>query len=204
MIHADLYLAFVAAVVVLMLIPGPNVALTVANAIAHGPRYGFLTMAGTSSAMVIQLTATGLGLAGLLGQAGHAFEWLRWIGVVYLVWLGIAQWRAPAPDLASQRPEARSPRRIYLRALFVSLTNPKTLLFYGAFFPQFVEPGQGAAQIVVLAVTFILIALTVDSGWVLMASRLRHLSAVRGRLRNRVTGGLLIGAGAGLALAHGK
>ena len=91
MVDPTLYLAFVAAVTVLMLIPGPNVALIAGNSVAYGPKYGVLTVAGTSSAMVIQLALTALGMTELLGTLGTWFEWLRWIGVVYLFYLGVAQ-----------------------------------------------------------------------------------------------------------------
>ena len=121
-----------------MLVPGPNVALIVANAVAHGRRYGLLTVAGTSAAMVPQLALTVLGMTGVLLVMAYAFEWLRWIGVAYLVYLGIRTWRAPAVDLTRVAPEPRSARSIFLRGFLVSLSNPKTLLFYGAFFPQFV------------------------------------------------------------------
>jgi threonine/homoserine/homoserine lactone efflux protein len=205
MIDPGLFLAFAAAVTVLMLIPGPNVALIVANSVAHGPRYGLLTLAGTTSAMVPQLVLTALGLTEMLGTLGVWFEWLRWIGVAYLIWLGIAQWRAPLIDLTKARPQPRSPRAIYFRALLVSLTNPKTLFFYGAFFPQFVTMNQHVGtQIVVLSVTFVLIAIIVDGLWALVAGRARGLLASRGRLRNRLSGGVLIGAGAALAFARNK
>jgi len=130
---------FVAAVTVLMLIPGPNVALIVANSLAYGARFGLLTVVGTCSAMVVQLGLTALGMTQILGALGVWFGWLRWIGVVYLFYLGVMQWRAPVVDLTRTRAEPRSPRAIYMRALLVSLTNPKTLLFHGAFFPQFID-----------------------------------------------------------------
>ena len=188
-----------------MLIPGPNVALIVANSVAYGSRYGLLTVAGTSSAVVVQLALTALGMTKLLGALGTSFELIRWVGVVYLVYLGVAQWRAPAVDLTRTRPEPRSARAIYMRALLVSLTNPKTLLFYGAFFPQFVTASHDlGAQIVLLSATFLLLAVTIDSGWALVAGSARTLLASRGRLRNRVSGSLLIGAGVGLALARHK
>ena len=205
MIDPSLYLAFLGAVLVLMLIPGPNVALIVANSIAHGPRYGLLTVAGTSSAMVLQLALTALGMSELLGAMGTWFEVLRWIGVAYLVWLGIAQWRAPAADLSKSRPEPKSPRRIFVRALLVSLTNPKTLLFYGAFFPQFVSmKGHVGLQIAMLSVSFLVMAVLVDSFWAFLAGRARGVLASRGRLRNRLSGGLLMGAGAALAMVRAK
>jgi homoserine/homoserine lactone efflux protein len=201
----SLFLAFVAAVTLLMLIPGPNVALIVANSVAHGTRYGLITVAGTSSAMVVQLCATALGMAELLGSLGAWFEWLRWMGVAYLLYLGLAQWRARATDLTKARPEPRSARAVYARALLVSLTNPKTLLFYGAFFPQFVTVnGHVGAQVAVLSATFLALAGLVDGGWAVVAGRARGLLASRGRLRNRLSGGLLLGAGAVLALARHK
>ena len=88
--------------------------------------------------MVVQLGLTVLGMTELLGTLGAWFEWIRWIGVAYLIYLGIAQWRAPPLNLAEVAPEPKSARAMFTRALLVSLTNPKTLFFYGAFFPQFV------------------------------------------------------------------
>lgn len=205
MIDPGLFLAFVAAVAVLMLVPGPNVALITANGMAYGARYGLLTVAGTSSAMIVQLGLTALGMTGLLETLGAWFEWIRWIGVAYLICLGIAQWRAPAIDLTRIRPERRSARAIFLRALLVSLTNPKTLLFYGAFFPQFVTVTRPVGpQIALLSVTFLALAVTIDGAWALIAGRARGLLASRGRLRNRISGGLLIGAGLGLAFTRNK
>jgi threonine/homoserine/homoserine lactone efflux protein len=203
MIDLSLYLGFAAAVAVLMLIPGPNVALIVANSVAHGTRYGLLTVAGTSAAMILQLALVALGMTKALGMLGSWFELLRWIGVAYLIYLGIAQWRAPVVDLTRTEPERKSPRAMFTRALLVSMTNPKTLLFYGAFFPQFVSPAHDfAPQVVLLSVTFVAIAVLVDGSWALLAARARHLLASRGRLRNRISGGMLIGAGAVLAAAR--
>src|SRR5580765_8974747 len=196
-----LYFAFVLAVTILMLIPGPNVALIIANSVAYGPRYGLLTVAGTSSAMVVQLALTVLGMTELLGTLGAWFEWIRWIGVAYLIYLGVAQWRAPPVNLAEVAPEPKSARAMFMRALLVSLTNPKTLFFYGAFFPQFVVTSHDVgAQVAILSATFLLLAVLLDGCWALAAGRARGLLAMRGRLRNRISGGLLMGAGVGLAL----
>lgn len=203
MIPVDLYLGFVAACVLLIVIPGPNVALIVANSVAHGARFGLLTVAGTSSAVVAQLTLTVLGASAVLIFLAASFDWLRWLGVAYLVWLGVATWRAPPVDLAGTAPQTRSARIIYGRGFLVGLTNPKTLLFYGAFFPQFVTPGPTAAdQLLLLAATFLAVAIVFDSSWAILAGRLRALLQMRVRLRNRASGGLLVGAGLGLALAR--
>lgn len=205
MIDPALYAAFVAATVVLMLIPGPNWAIITANSVAHGTRYGLLTVAATSVAVTAQLALVTLGLAAALGVAGDALWWLRWAGVAYLIWLGFRELRAPAADLArvAALPRGRLMRRIVTRGLAVALTNPKTLLFFVAFFPQFVSPAAPPApQIAALTATFVAVNVAVDSLWALLAGRARRLLIRRARLRRGVTGGLMIGAGVGLGLAN--
>ena len=205
MIDPALYLAFIAATVVLMLIPGPNVALIVANSVAYGTRYGLMTLGGTATASVIQLLLVTLGMTAAMATLGGWMEYARWAGVVYLIWIGVRQWRAAVVDLTRTRPEPKSARQIFLRGLLVSLTNPKTLLFFGAFFPQFIAPERDVpSQLAVLSVTFIAIALLLDGCWAVLAGRARGFLAGRGRFRNRLSGGLLIGAGVGLALARHK
>ena len=198
-----LYIGFVIASTVLILIPGPNVSLIVANSIAYGTRYGLLTVVGTSSAIALQLALTALGLTATLGVLAGWFEWIRWIGVGYLLYLGARQWTTAPIDLTRTKPQPRSFKAIMLRGFAISLTNPKTLLFYGAFFPQFLKPNAPIVpQVALLSLTFFVIAAGLDPCWALLAGRLRGVLAMRGKLRNRLSGGLLIGAGIGLALAH--
>jgi len=179
-----------------------------ASSVAPGYRFGLLTVAGTSAAMVPQLIFTCLGLTALLGALAGWFEWLRWVGVVYLVFLGVQTWRASAlaADLSATPPQPRSARAIFLRGFLVSLSNPKTLFFYGAFFPQFltVEPGawSSGAQVLAFAATFLFLAVVLDSAWAILAAKARHVFVGRDHLRTRLTGCLLIGAGVGLALAR--
>jgi threonine/homoserine/homoserine lactone efflux protein len=194
--------SFILAVSVLMLIPGPNVALITANSVAHGVRFGLLTVAATTAAMAVQLGFTALGLTAFLGAAGTVFFWLRWLGAGYLVYLGVSHWRAAPADLTAIRAAPKS-AAILRRGLLVSLTNPKTLLFYSALFPQFIVPGQPLGrQLAVLSLTFLFIAAVIDSFWAILAHQARRLLARQGRFRNRLTGGLLIGAGLGLAAAR--
>lgn len=203
--HLGLYAAFVLATVLLALFPGPNMALIVSNSVAYGTRWGLLTLAGTSTALAIQLLLVALGMSALLAAAGTWFAVLRWIGAAYLLWLGIQTWRAPPAALAAVSARGRSVRRTVGRGMFVSLTNPKVLLFFGAFFPQFVDPHQPLApQLVLLSATFLLIVSALDSIWACLAGRMRGWIARRGRLLNRVSGGMLMGAGVGLALARGR
>src|SRR5262249_12683904 len=108
-------------------------------------------------------------------------------------------------DRTDTDPEPKSARTIYLRALLVSLTNPKTLLFYSAFFPQFVTLDHDIGkQITLLSVTFLTLAVLVDGGWALLAGRASGLLAPQGHLRSKLSGGFLIGAGVALAFARIK
>ncbi|MFT3998853.1 MAG: LysE family translocator [Rhizobium sp.] len=196
----ELYAAFIAATIALVLLPGPNVALITANSIAYGRSFGLITVLGTSAAMIPQLALTVLGMNGALVLAGELFECVRWAGVAYLIFLGIQAFRAPAVDLTKVKAQPRSARSIFLRGFLVSMSNPKTLLFYGAFFPQFMRmDGNVMFQLILLSLTFLGIAATLDCCWALLADRLRHLLAARGTIRNCLTGTIYLAAAAGLA-----
>ena len=197
-----LYVSFVVTVIALMLIPGPNVALIVATSLERGPRAGFATVAGTSAAMVPQLALTGLGIGAVLAEAGEAFRVLRWLGVAYLLWLAYRAFRACDEPLGETR-QNRPLRTLFMRGFLVSLSNPKTLIFFGAFFPQFIDVRQPIpTQVMLLSVTFLMLAALVDSGWALMAARAGRALRLSVRLRNRLTGGIFLGAGLGLALTR--
>ena len=196
-----LYLTFIAAVLILAAIPGPNVAIIAANSISHGARYGAVTVAGTSSAMALQLAITVMGMAALQATLASWFEWLRWLGVIYLLYLAVRAWRGPM-EVLDATPESRSLVKIYLRGFLVSLFNPKTLLFYGAFLPQFIGAnGPVLSQLILLSLTFLGTATLVDLSWALFAARVGHVLRKRSKIRNRLTALLMIGAGIGMALA---
>lgn len=110
------YLAFVGATVLLMLVPGPNVALILANSIGHGPRYGLWTVAGTSAAMIVQLAATAFGMSQLLRIMGQWLEWIRWVGIVYLVYLGVSAF-CTRSDSLEVAPQRKSGATIFCRAV---------------------------------------------------------------------------------------
>jgi threonine/homoserine/homoserine lactone efflux protein len=201
----ELYLAFVAATAVLILIPGPAVALIVATALAQGARGALVSVAGVSTAVVGQLVVVGFGMASAMALLAEWFEWLRWAGVAYLVYLGVRQWRAAPVALGDVAALKVSRARLYWTGVVVNATNPKTLVFYAAFFPQFIDPLlPHGPQIAALCVTFLVVQSLLDGGYALLGGRLRPwlASRARARWRNRVTGGLLIGAGVGLALAR--
>jgi len=195
------YLAFVGISALLIAMPGPNVLLVIATAMAHGHRQGLVIVAGTSCAMVIQLAVAGLGNAFLATTLSEVFTWVKWMGAAYLIWLGIQNLRA----MRQQEAMPSAARAGFWQGFWVSLTNPKTILFFGAFLPQFVAIGQPAApQLALLSATFLALAVVLDSSYALASGGLGRLarSPRLSRIRHGVTGGVLIGAGVVLAASN--
>ncbi len=207
MLNADLFAAYLLATTVLVLIPGPVIMLVVANSLAHGRRTGLATVAGASSGNALLVAAGALGLTTLLALAADVFEWVRWAGVAYLLYLGLREWRAAlrATTEAPAVAPLRSARGAFGQGILVALTNPKTILFYAAFLPQFLDPARVLApQLVAMSAAFVLLATLFDGLYALLAARLGGVfaDARRNRLRHGITGTLLIGTGLGLALAR--
>ena len=201
-IEYELYAAFMLATAVLILMPGPIVTLTIANSLAYGTRHGLKTVFGTSTATALLLIVGGLGMASAFALLAEWFEVLRWVGAAYLVWLGIQQWRAKAVDLNEAESHLGPKKSLFWQGFVVSITNPKTIFFYAAFFPQFIDPlAETGPQLLLLSVTFLIIATVLDCGYAFLSGRLRPMlsSERRGKIRNRITGGILIGTGLALA-----
>ncbi len=199
----EVLLAFVAACVRLGLTPGPNMALIIANTLAGGLRRGLLTLTGTMTGLAVLVAVAAAGMTSVMVFMSTWFDVVRWIGAVYLVYLGARQlWRlhrlggetAPgAPTLPSGN--------VFLQGLLVSLCNPKVVLFLGAFLPQFVDPAADpVAQLAVLAVLFVVILSLVDVATTLLVARARAtFAASRLRLLDAAGGVFLLLGGAALA-----
>lgn len=187
----------VIATTVLVIIPGPNVALIVANSLQHGFRIGMMTVLGTTAGIALQLAFVVGGMAALVELAAEALTWIRWVGVIFLVWLGIRTWREPAADLE----KLTAAPVMFLRGCALAAVNPKTLLFNAAFLPQFVGSGS-ASQFALVGAIFLTVVFLGDLAWALFASSARHLLTRYSRLRNKITGVFLSTAGIGLALAR--
>jgi len=193
----DMLVALIVATSILVIIPGPNVALIVANSLQHGFRMGAMTALGTTVGVALQLAIVVGGMAALVELAAGALTWIRWAGVIYLVWLGIRTWRKPAADLE----KLTAAPVIFLRGCMLAAVNPKTLLFNAAFIPQFVGTGS-LSQFALVSAVFLGVLFLGDLGWALFASSARKLLTRYARLRNRITGIFLTTAGIGLALAR--
>lgn len=194
-------LALILATSALVLIPGPNVALIVATSLRHGLRLGLITAAGTTSGIALQLLTVIAGMSVLIELAASALTWIKWLGVVYLVYAGIRSWRGPVDDLG--RVAAQSARGAFLRAVLIAVINPKTLLFNAAFLPQFISGGGDATgQLILVTAVYLAVIAIGDGLWALFAARARRLLRGFGALRQRITGGFLVAGGLGLALTR--
>jgi threonine/homoserine/homoserine lactone efflux protein len=192
-------LALAAATAVLVAIPGPNVALIVANSLRYGFPAGAATALGVAAGNAFQLAIVVAGMAAVIQFAAEALTWIRWIGVAYLVYLGIRTYNTPANDLADFSPAPT----VFWRAVFIAAINPKTLLFIAAFLPQFVASDAGwAGGPAAVAGVFLAVLLAGDILWAVSANYGRELLDRFAVARNRVTGGFLVAAGIGLALAR--
>jgi threonine/homoserine/homoserine lactone efflux protein len=187
------------ATAVLVMIPGPNVALIIANSLKYGFRMGVHTVLGTTVGVGLQLAFVVLGLAAIVEVAAEALLWIKWAGVAYLVFLGIRTWREPAGDLG----KIEAAPVMFWRGCLIAVLNPKTLLFNAAFIPQFVAAGDAAAsQLAVVAAVFLAVLFVGDVLWAVFASSTRRVFARYAKLRNRLTGAFLTAAGIGLALSR--
>jgi threonine/homoserine/homoserine lactone efflux protein len=194
-------IALVAATIVLILIPGPNVALIVANSLRHGMRIGVITSLGTTVGIGLQLLIVVLGMAALIELVADALTWIKWIGVIYLLYTGVRTWNEPPSDLSDIR--AQSQTRAFWRGVILAVINPKTLLFNAAFLPQFVgNTPDASGQLLFLAAVFMMVIIIGDALWAVFAAAARGWLGRIGRLHNRISGGFLIGAGVTLALAR--
>lgn len=203
----ELYLGFIAATLILCVMPGPVVTYLVACGIRQGPRAAMIALAGTTSALLIHMVLVFAGLAPLLAALGPWAEVLKLIGAAYLVWLGIQAFRAPYedPHLPGNAKGHASAKMLYRRGFLISVTNPKSLAFYAAFFPQFVDPAAPAGpQLLLLAITFVTVGTISDGAFGLAAGKLApYLKGTRAQmLRNKITGTVLVAAGIGLALSR--
>jgi threonine/homoserine/homoserine lactone efflux protein len=196
----ELYLVFIVASVLLAVTPGPNVALIVGTSLGHGVRGGMMTVAGVNVGLVLQLSAVAAGLSWLVDLFSRHFDLIRYAGAAYLVVLGLQQ-LLRKPDERPDGPPTLRGERAFARGLAVAFANPKTLIFYAAFLPQFVTADASGSTLWILAATIATIAATSDTLYALFAARARSaLSSRVQRMADKVSGVIMLG-GATVLLA---
>jgi threonine/homoserine/homoserine lactone efflux protein len=199
----ELYLAYLVACVVIIIVPGPTVTLIIANSLSHGVRAGLLNVAGTQLGIALMIALVGFGLASLIEALGWWWTVVRLAGAAYLIWLGIKLFRGTGGLGEAKR--APAPRGgFFLQGFLVAVSNPKTLVFFGAFLPQFIDPTRSyAEQLLIMGVTAIVVAAISDGMYaILIGGAGRRISQRQVKWISRTSGGVLIGGGLWLAFAR--
>jgi threonine/homoserine/homoserine lactone efflux protein len=193
----ETWFAFVAATVVLLIIPGPTVLLVVSYALGQGWRTALPMALGVASADMTAMTLSMLGVGVLLKASAALFGVLKWAGAAYLFWLGAKLWRAGGALQASPREGKASAFKMAAHAWIVTCLNPKGIVFFVAFLPQFVDPGSDFyGQMAILVATFVTLSFINSTSWALAASQARSFvqSERAMSIVNKTGGTLLIGA----------
>ena len=197
-----------AASVVLVLIPGPTVVFVVSRALTHGRRAALVSVAGNSTGVVVVVALVAFGMGAVVEKSLVTFTVIKLAGAIYLVYLGVRAYRQRGGLAALMNSEvpAGSAHRVYRQGLVVGLTNPKSLVFFAAILPQFVEARAGhvSVQMLVLGLDFVAVAMLLDSMWGLAAGSARDWFASSPRrlgLLGGAGGLMMIGLGLGLAVS---
>jgi threonine/homoserine/homoserine lactone efflux protein len=202
---------FAVAAVTLLVIPGPAVLYIVTRSVDQGRAAGLASVCGVHVGTLLHVAAAALGLSALLVSSATAYDAVRWLGAVYLVWLGVRRLLARDDDLAAAGSGNRRTGlgRIFAQGVVVNVLNPKTALFFFAFLPQFVDTARGSVpfQVLVFGSAFVLLGLVSDGTYALLASTgagwLRRRPGVA-RVSRLVSGGVLISLGVTTALAGSR
>ena len=209
MLSADHYLAFVITAVVIIVIPGPSVLFTIGRSLALGRRAGVLSVIGNALGILPAIVAVAFGLGAIVAASLVAFTIVKLVGAAYLIYLGVQAIRHRHDHTAGTVTGPTSSGRLLWQGFVVGLTNPKTLAFFVAVLPQFVDPAAGpvSAQLLLLGLTFAGLALACDSVWAMAAGTARGWFARSPRRLSTLsgTGGvMMIGLGGTLAFAGSK
>ena len=204
MISANTFALFTVTCIVLALTPGPNMSLIVANTLAGGLRAGLTTLAGSSTGLAILVSVAAAGMGSVIVLMDRWFDNVRWAGALYLIALGVRQlwnWWQRRDGVPARVPSGTT---TYTHGLLVSLSNPKVLLFLGAFLPQFVDTSREALpQLVTLAIIFWATLLLTDLAYTVAIARARASIDMRKlQLLDGLAGGLLLVGGLVLATAR--
>ena len=195
----ELWIAFVIAAEIILVIPGPTIILVVSQAIAHGRRSVIPLVAGVLAGDFTAMTLSLLGLGAVLSASAALFVTLKWIGALYLIYLGIKLWRFDSVNGATAvTPRDESPGGLFKGAYIVTALNPKSIAFFIAFLPQFIDHQTSTtAQFLILGVTFLTMATMNAALYAVFAGHLRD-TMKKTRVRkvfDRCGGTALIGAG---------
>lgn len=198
-----LFISFLIVSFGVIIIPGPNVLIIVATSLQYGTTRGVQTVAGTSLAMAIQLVIAGLATSWFIHVLAEGFYIVKWLGVIYLLYLGLQHLKRAIFGRHSAVPLTAS--ATFSRGFLVSLTNPKTILFFSAFLPNFVSSASNyVLEISILSATFLFMAVILDSGYAILAAKFQPLlqKSTLTRVQSGLSGLLFLGASMWLAMSR--
>ncbi|MCG6216929.1 homoserine/homoserine lactone efflux protein [Vibrio furnissii] len=198
------WLAYVATAIVFSLAPGSGTVNSISNGLSYGTRKSLAAIAGLQIGLAIHIVLVGAGIGALVAQSALAFTLIKWVGAVYLVWLGIQKWRDRSSLMAESATQNLRAGTLLRKAVLINLTNPKSIVFLVALFPLFLDPtGDQLTQLLVLGITTVTIDAFVMLGYTSLASQMgRFIRSDRiMRKINRVFGTMFMGCGALLAAA---
>lgn len=196
----SLLAAFALGSFLIVIVPGPTVTIIIANSLRDGTRAGLANIAGTQAGLIVMLMVVALGLETVVYVMGYAFEWIKLAGAAYLIWLGIKLLRSDGR--IGDVSQVKKPRIGYFwQGVLVIWSNPKALLLFGAFIPQFIDPaGSTFWQTVILGTVFMAVATVFDGVYALIAGKAgAALTRKRVRLVEKLSGIFLIGGGLWIA-----
>lgn len=198
----EAYLFYLAAVAVFFATP-PDTSqlLIISNSIRHGLRRSSFTIAGDLSANCVQMTAAAFGLATIIETSAYAFIWIKWLGVAYLVWIGIQLIASKNNELKNSQSSFNHPIQLFRQGFFTSMANPFAIVFFAALFPQFIDPNaQVLPQLMILGITYIFIDGTILLLWGVLGIRAANVLNMRSlKTINKVCGSMMIVAAGLLA-----
>lgn len=198
------WLAYVVTAVVFSLAPGSGTVNSISNGLSYGTRRSLAAIAGLQIGLAIHIALVGAGIGALVAQSAVAFSVIKWVGAAYLVWLGIQKWRDRSSLTTSETDQDLSSLTLMKNAVLINLTNPKSIVFLVALFPQFIDPAQDQlAQLMILGITTVLIDAMVMLGYTSLASQMGRFirsEKVMSKI-NKLFGSMFVGCGALLASA---
>jgi len=203
----DTWMIYTAAAVGLSLTPGPNGLLSLTCGIRFGVHRTVFAVCGGVIGFLLLIAASLAGMGALLAASETAFTIAKWLGAIYLVYLGIKTWRARPPEVGAAAPDGiengAAPLKLFTQGFLVATTNPKAMIFFAAFLPQFMTPdAPWFIQFVIMGGTFAAIEFIYEILLASTAQRIAPWIGANGRWFNRIAGGTFIGIGSILATVN--
>lgn len=198
------WLAYVVTAIVFSLAPGSGTVNSISNGLSYGTRKSLASIVGLQIGLSVHILLVGAGIGALVAQSATAFTVIKWVGAVYLVWLGIQKWRDSASLTMATQSQSISSAALLRKAVLINLTNPKSIVFLVALFPQFIDPERNhLSQFLVLGLTTVTIDALVMFGYTALAAQLgRYIRSPNIMTRmNKLFGSMFMGCGMLLATA---